>query len=76
MNADPDSYEFQAHPLNLLTPLRTLRGHGEGITSLQLLASGTGALRVGGMDGHECCAGGLAWSMWVLAALTRDPLVS
>lgn len=41
-NADRESYEFGMQPLSLLTPLRTLRGHHEAITSLQLMHSGTG----------------------------------
>lgn len=41
-NADPDSYEFRSQSLSLLTPLRTLRGHQESVTSLQLVSGSTG----------------------------------
>ena len=41
-NADPESWEFQSQALSLLTPLRTLRGHQEALTSLQLLTSTSG----------------------------------
>ena len=41
-NADPDSYDFQAQPLSLLTPLRTLRGHQESVTCLQLAVGSMG----------------------------------
>ncbi|PSC67584.1 transcription factor TFIID complex subunit Taf5-like isoform B [Micractinium conductrix] len=41
-NADPDSYDFQAQPLSLLTPLRTLRGHQESVTCLQLVVGSMG----------------------------------
>lgn len=46
--ADPESYH--PLPLTLLTPLRTLRGHGEAVTCLQLISGSTGA--------HEVSAGG------------------
>ncbi|KAI3431601.1 hypothetical protein D9Q98_004651 [Chlorella vulgaris] len=38
--ADPESY--RPLPLTLLTPLRTLRGHGEAVTCLQLISGSTG----------------------------------
>ncbi|PSC67197.1 WD-40 repeat-containing [Micractinium conductrix] len=41
-NAEPDSYDFQAQPLSLLTPLRTLRGHQESVTCLQLAVGSMG----------------------------------
>jgi hypothetical protein len=50
--ADPESY--RPLPLTLLTPLRTLRGHGEAVTCLQLISGSTGAHEVSA-DGELCC---------------------
>ncbi|EFN52794.1 hypothetical protein CHLNCDRAFT_138440 [Chlorella variabilis] len=58
-------------PLTLLTPLRTLRGHQEAVTSLQLVAGSTGAWSVtiaatGGKDRTV--------RLWGLAPLLASPV--
>ncbi|KAL4440156.1 hypothetical protein ABPG75_003157 [Micractinium tetrahymenae] len=67
-NADPESYEFGAQSLALLTPLRTLRGHQESVTSLQLVSGSTGVTiaATGGKD--------RVVRLWGLAPLVPSPV--
>jgi hypothetical protein len=57
---DPDSYEFRSQPLSLLTPLRTLRGHQESLTCLQLVTGSSGGreLRSLGLGSLGALCGG------------------
>lgn len=60
-NADPESYEFRAQSLALLTPLRTLRGHQESVTSLQLVSGSTGGGQA--RDGELLAGRSNAWQV-------------